>query len=264
MKHKNDGFTLLEMCIVIIIIGLVVGAIFTTRTLVRAAQLQNLLAEYDTYIKAVNEFKDKFLALPGDMNDATPMWGDEGDCAAPIYTNIPHILTCDGDGNGTIGSSDTSANLSNSKEWFRAWQHLNNSGFIAQKFTGIQGIDGPTEAVPGQNVPMSTILGTGWTLMYYLQSANNANFWGGQYGHILAMGGFSTNTYTIAPSLAPGEALSIDQKIDDGNPGLGFVRAWRSAILPGCTTDTGTALSQTYVSTNDASIKCSLVFILGF
>jgi hypothetical protein len=63
--------------------------------------------------------------------------------------------------------------------------------------------------------------------------------------------------------LSPDEALSIDQKIDDGKPGRGKVRAWRTSVLANCTaTDT----SQDNQAYNIAYTPpaCALVFLLGF
>jgi prepilin-type N-terminal cleavage/methylation domain-containing protein len=258
---REQGFTLLEMSIVLTIIGLVVGAIFASMSLIRSSHLQSMLGEYSAYVKATKEFQDKFLAFPGDMNNAESMWGSDAACPATPVSTTPHVATCNGDGNGTIGSSTTAAVLSNSREWFRAWQQMADAKFIDTQYAGTPGSGAVTEVVPGQNVPKSIISG-GWTLLYYSQIATNASLWGDQYGHVMMFGGFVAGNINTAPVLTVNEALAIDQKMDDGNAGLGIVRAWRSAVLPSCTTDTGTQASQAYVSSSSETRVCSLVFIM--
>lgn len=269
MNRAENGFTLMEMSIVVIIIGFLLGGIVSAQSLVRSTQLQAMLGEYDSYQKAFGEFQYKFLALPGDMKGSpgfTPedMWGsDPGGCPAASNT-LRKIATCNGDSNGTIGDSDTSANLTNTQEWFRAWQQLSNAKFIGTKFTGVAGAGGPQEAVIGQNVPASGITGAGWTLVYYQQLADSLYLWGDQYGHVLTFGAFTAGSFTSTPVLSVSDALAIDLKIDDGLPGKGKVRAWRTSMLPNCTANDTTQAAQHYVPTSSGAQVCSLLFITGF
>lgn len=262
-RDAVKGFSLLEVAIVMVIIGLIVGSVLAGQSMIRAAHMQTMLGEYDANIKAVNEFKDKFLALPGDMNNAESMWGSDPAGCPGVASTAPHAATCNGDGSGTIGSSDFSGNLSNSAEWFRAWQQLSDAGMVPSAYAGTKGAGGAQESVPLQNVPGSGLPGAGWTLLYYSQTTDSASLWGGSYGHVLMLGGFTAGAIARAPVLTASEASAIDQKIDDGNPGLGNIRAWRSALLPGCTTDAGTQTSQAYVPTTGAGYACSLLFLMG-
>jgi len=264
MNRSQDGFTLLEFAVVVTIIGFVIAGILTARTMVRASELQNLLAEYDSYVKAVGEFNDKFLSLPGDMTNAETMWGSDTTCPNTAVSTTPHIPTCNGDGNGSIGTSDTSAALTNTREWWRAWQHLYNGGFIHTKVTGTVTAGGVQEAILSRNVPPSTIIGAGWTILYYLQLATNANLWGDQYGHIMTLGAFRSTSYTTGASISANEALAIDIKIDDGKPGTGMLRTWRTALLPNCTTNDTSQSAHTYNATNSDAQACSLIFLPGF
>lgn len=264
MRRKDGGFTLLEFSIVIVVVGFVIAGILMARTMIRSAQLQNALAEYDTYVKAINEFRDKFVMLPGDMNNAESMWGSDTTCPTTPVSLVAHIATCNGDGNGTIGSSDTAATLSNTREWHRAWQQMYDGGFISGKFTGTVSAGGVAEVVPGQNGAGSHISGAGWSLLFYLQTADNANQWGDKYGHIMTLGGFSAASFTTNPIIAPGEALAIDLKVDDGKPGTGIVRTWRTGLLPNCTINDISQAGATYNQLNNSQQSCSLIFLLGF
>ena len=260
MKHKQPGFTLLELAIVLIVIALVAGFILGARSVVRTSQLQTMLGEYDANLKAIKEFQDKFLALPGDMNNAESMWGTDTSCLSTFSSSTPHVATCNGNGTGTIGTSDNSGNLGSSTEWFRAWQQLSDAGLISSAFTGTPGSGGVYESRPILNVPGSAVAGAGWTLFYYSQVVTNANLWGDQYGHIMVLGGFAPGGRAQAPVLTAAEALSVDQKIDDGNPGFGIVRAYRG----GCTQDSNSQTSQVYVPNASAAPACSLIFLMRF
>lgn len=261
---RQGGYTILEFAIVAAIIGFLIAGIFTARTMIRASQLQNVLAEYDSYVKALNEFRDKFVALPGDMTNAESMWGSDAGCPATPASTTPHIPTCNGDGNGSIGNSTTAAVLSISTEWWRAWQHMYNAGFLHSKVTGTVTSGGAQEAIPGQNVPASAIDGAGWSLLYYLQLATNVNLWGDQYGHIMTLGSFRSTSYTTGPIISAGEALALDIKVDDGRPGTGTLRAWRTALLANCTTNDVSQTGQTYNAINTDAQACALIFLLGF
>lgn len=265
MKH-NRGFTLLELSVVLTIIALMMGTVFAAQSIIRASQMRSMLGEYDNYVKAIKEFQDKYLALPGDMVGAEAIWGTAPGGCPETANFIFKKETCDGDANGSIGDSTENALLGNRKEWFRAWQHLSDAGFIRETFTGTQGaVWGQIESVPGTNVPASKLRGGGWTLNYY-RLTSDGDLWGepGGYGHLLNFGAPEPNGYTTSPTLSASEALSFDQKIDDGKPGTGKIRAWRTNVLPDCTTDDTTQDAQTYSSENSASQVCSLVMILGF
>lgn len=246
---QKSGFTLLELAVVLVIIGLVIGGVIAGRALVRASETRSMIGEYDSYVKAIQEFQDKYHALPGDMSTANGYWSNA--------TN--------GDGSGTIGSSTGAGVLSSQSEWFQAWLQLADAGFVQGSFTGTHGGGGNSEATIGTNVPASKLDGGGWTINYYLNTTGGA-MWPDQYGHLLNFGGQVSANYTIGGILRPDEAESIDQKLDDGMPGTGKVRAWRTGVLPNCTNETAPYNTQTTAiyNTGYTSQACSLVFLLGF
>ena len=88
-QRSRAGFTLIELSIVLVIIGLVVGGIFVGKELVRASQLNSVLRDLDKYNSAVLTFKDKYGHLPGDIPNATQFWGSAGGAGPPddITTN---------------------------------------------------------------------------------------------------------------------------------------------------------------------------------
>src|SRR5438552_4058186 len=74
----RQAFSLVELSIVLVILGLLVGGILSGQSLIRAAELRSVTTEFSRYLAAVQSFKDKYFALPGDMANATAFWGIAG------------------------------------------------------------------------------------------------------------------------------------------------------------------------------------------
>lgn len=85
---RNSGFTLLELSIVIVIIGLIVAGISAGQSLVRQAQLRQFTSNINQYKVAINSFTLQYDALPGDMDNTTSYW--------------PTASTADGNGDGNV------------------------------------------------------------------------------------------------------------------------------------------------------------------
>ncbi len=66
-SKNSNGFTLIELSIILVIIGLLVGGVLIGKDLMRAAELRALLSQKDKYVSAMNIFKQKYNAIPGDM-----------------------------------------------------------------------------------------------------------------------------------------------------------------------------------------------------
>ncbi|NBX03552.1 MAG: prepilin-type N-terminal cleavage/methylation domain-containing protein [Alphaproteobacteria bacterium] len=250
MQHSkhHKGFTMLEMALVVTIIGLIIGGVMAGQHLMRSAELRGVLSEYDQYLKAIKQFQDKFQALPGDTDN-------NGRIGA--VTNIA---------NG-VQDTTTPATVA---EQFLVWSTLKTNKLIDGTYTGA-GSGTAAAAVPGVNVPASKVSGAGWTFNYYLQTSNSTNIklWADSYGHVFWFGAKTANTATTSPAITGIEANNIDSKLDDGSPGLGKVRAWRtdSSTSPAkdCTVaanDT-TQNAATYNQTTSGN-TCSLIFITGF
>lgn len=136
-KKYNSGFTLVELSIVIVIIGLIVGGVVAGQGLVLQSKLRRSISEVDNIKKAHTAFKLEYDALPGDMVNASSYWSGA--------TN--------GDGNGKI---DT--------ESFLAWRHLILSGIYPGSYTGIATVP----AVAGQNVPTTPFGANSGKTSYWL------------------------------------------------------------------------------------------------
>ncbi len=75
MNGKKSGFTLIELSITLVIIGLIVGGVLVGKDLIKAAEARSITKQIEQYRAAINAFKLKYNAIPGDMNNAESIWG---------------------------------------------------------------------------------------------------------------------------------------------------------------------------------------------
>lgn len=269
--HNIQGFTLLELSIVLIIIALVMGGVISGRNLLEAAEKRSIYTSAQTYISATVNFVDKYGSLPGDMYDAENVWGQAASGNTCKTTSTGDKKTCDGNGDGQIALGETDSNNATSDktvEHFRAWQQLVSANLMqSDTMTGTPGAGGDDHAIPGQNVPRGPISGSGYTLYY--QGAGDAGavdpFFGVDnevYGHILNFGLYTAAGVTDDPILLPQEAWEVDNKVDDGLPYSGIVRTYQLNTHANCATaDDATAVYQV---TYEDGRTCNLIFITGF
>jgi prepilin-type N-terminal cleavage/methylation domain-containing protein len=215
-----SGFTLVEISIVLVIIGLIVGGILVGREVIQGAERRAVIREQEQYRTALNAFRMKYNALPGDMANATLYWGkDAVDCnMAPGSVGAPG--TCNGDGDGTIGESTTGEN-------WRAWQHLAGSGVIPGAYLGKP--DGSGNRVIGLTVPKSKFPGGGWNIGYRLTNV----VFGRGYRHFLEIAGAPNGLdWDNGAIFRAVDAEEIDRKVDDGLPDRGKAFFFKGDIIP--------------------------------
>ncbi len=262
----RKGFSLVELSIVLVILGLLVGGILAGRSLIRASELRSVGTEYAQYRTAVASFRDKYFALPGDMTNATNFWGPAANCPGTnADTTAAVVATCNGNGDDVLRPNAVTAN-----EWFRFWQHLANAGMVEGSYIGVAdraSYNGEAATI-GWNVPASKLANAGW-------SAGRANdrditdtsYFEGTYGNLLVFGAKNAVTWSSAAVLTPAEAWNIDTKLDDGKPGTGraFVPENRANSCHDQSTSTTVPLAEiaNYLLTN-TNIACPLFFRRSF
>ena len=255
MRH---GFSLVELSIVLVILGLLTGGILAGQSLIRAAELRSVVSEYQRYAVATRSFQEKYRALPGDMPNATAFWGAAHATPSTCETTAgTGTQTCNGDGDGLIGH----ASILPLERW-RFWTHLANAGMIEGNYSGLAGPLAPKDSAIGVNVPRSKLSNAGWTMRYSAAlTVGTAYSFKGEYGNIFDFGTESVNDSTHNTVLRPDEAWNIDSKLDDGRPAYGKVVAHS---LSTCTTVTdGNDLTANYLL-NSSDIVCALTLRNAF
>lgn len=266
--RRTQGFTLVEISIVLVIVGLVVGGAVGGYVLIRAAELRGVITQQRAFEAAVQTFRLKYRALPGDMVTATDIWG----AADANPANCPTAAafgTCNGDGDGRIASRNAG-----SPQWYemyRFWQQLSMAGLIVGEYTGLAGAS-RFHHVPGVNSPLAKVHGGTWSVYYtyinglpggpeYLVQTyyEDNTMYFGMAGPPVGFRGTAEE-----PLITPSDAFQIDSKMDDGRPGSGEVigPAAASPLSPNCTT-TSSAITALY-RTTFANAACNLLFRTGF
>lgn len=215
----------------LVVLGLLVGAVLSGRSLIRAAELRSVPTQYSQYYSAVKAFRDKYFALPGDMANATQFWGAAdvpASCDGVISTDAK---TCDGNGDGIIDDTVT-------PEPYRAWQHLANAGLIEGQYPGrnTSGLDG------NSGLPAGKVGKGAWKLENLgIKSGLPGDVFDGDYGHTFIYAIFKPSMCMGCPLYASvmlaEEAWNIDSKMDDGKPATGKVVGLGRRTV--CATDTG-------------------------
>ena len=182
-----SGFTLVEVAVVLVILGLLIQSVATGQELIQNARVRDILAQQDAVEQAVLAFQDRFRALPGDYAEASTNIG-----CAPAGC-------LDGNGNGRVEPGTDGA----IHEDILAWQHLSAAGFLRESYQMDPGVSTPTP----QNTPSSVYGG-------YLQIVFD-NAWGYSTNQVVRHN-IKTGNYVPAVVLA-----DVDRKIDDGLPGTG-------------------------------------------
>lgn len=122
---KNDrqaGFTLVEIAIVLVIIGLLLGGVLKGQELITQAKIRNVAGDFSGLSTAILGYQDRYRRLPGDDEQAEGRWTNPA--------------TKKGDGNGAVGLTGVKELIScagdaKDGENCRFWQHLRLSGFLA-------------------------------------------------------------------------------------------------------------------------------------
>lgn len=161
-KADEAGFSLVELSVVLVVLGLLAGAVVGGRHLIRAAELRAIPTEYEDLLTAVRTFEERYDGLPGDLPNAESLWGTASSCP-PAAGSVVASGTCNGNGNGRIGDHNAAAEI---YEQFTAWQQLAYAGLIPGHYTGAVGTASSYHALIGQNVPASRMPAAGWTMRF--------------------------------------------------------------------------------------------------
>jgi len=226
----SQGFTLIELSIVLVIIGLIVGGVLVGQDLIRAAGVRATITQIEKYNTATNAFRDKYGGLPGDLNTANAVQFG--------ISNARGTAPGEGDGNGIIegntgGGAYACGYCVAYGEPLGFWVDLSSTQMIDGSFSAANDADGMgTPDVSGSTISLyvpAAKIGNG-NYVYVWSGGPNISFGGtggdGQnYFAISAIQQFSYWEGISNPGLTVKQAYDMDKKIDDGYPQSGRVTA---------------------------------------
>ncbi len=193
MKLHQQGFTLIEIAVVLVIIGLLLGGVLKGQELINSAKVKNLATDFRNVPVFLYSYQDKFRALPGDDATAT--------------THVSGVIASAGTlGNGIIEGrwNDTSA----SSEAFLFWQHV--------RLAGLQ--PGTTDTTASNYLPTNASNGK-IGIQSGTANANNAVIKD-------AAGVAIRGTHVICSDNIAGKFVKqLDITLDDGNTATGMMMA---------------------------------------
>lgn len=189
MKSQQSGFTLVEIAIVLVIIGLLLGGILKGQELINSAKVKNIANDFRTIPTYIYAYQDKFKSLPGD------------DAAVVAHLGALTPAATPGNGNGVIDGAIFDGTNKPTGEALQFWQQVRAANLAS----------GPTDPADLTYVPTNAVGGN-----ISITSMSAGQPW------ILGM----TGTYQICSKGILGKFVKqLDIQMDDGNTATGSMRA---------------------------------------
>ena len=260
-KFHESGFSLVELSIVLVILGLLVGGILSGQSLIQAAELRAVTSEFQRYATATQAFRDKYFFIPGDMNNATSFWGKSATYCNGDTGTATAAGTCNGNGDGlfTIGSGGGNS----SSEYLQFWHQLELAGLIEGTYTGASSAGGWISSTAGVNVPKSKLNNGAWAIENptWSEMGDSITFFT-KMGNSFMFGAIVSGASPYGPLLTPQNAWNIDMKLDDGKPGYGKIVALYWNNLCSAADDGSSANNDLAASyrVSDNTARCALKF----
>lgn len=223
---KKSAFTLIELSVVLVIIGLIVGGVLVGKDLINASEIRSQITQIEKFSTAANTFRSKYNGLAGDLAtaidfglDYSPTTGIQTGC-----TTRAQVL-----GNGILNDNHVppvANNIHYNGEFFNFWIHLTNAQLIEQTIRSVDPDSGSNcyetgrSNIAGQHFPRSPL---GYGILAATDSAV-LHFIIGMHPSFIANSNQHTQTAN-ARYISPEQAYAMESKVDDGKPDSGIMRS---------------------------------------
>ena len=201
-RPSEQGFTLVELAIVMVIIGILIGGILKGQELIATAKISSTVGQIEGLDASLNTFEEKYQARPGDM--ANP-GGRLPSCAGVCATAGDSDSRIE-NGNGANPGGAPALN----QEGSFAFAHLSAADLISGVI-----VDATPAATFGELLPIVKAGGGMWLGYAITNAGSNINtLTGGR--HYAILNGQPVATGPNVGAFSPATAAQIDRKIDDG------------------------------------------------
>lgn len=188
VRPTQSGFTLIEIAIVLVIIGLLLGGVLKGQELIEQSKIKRVVNDFENMTAAIYTYQDRYRFLPGDDPNAAARW----------TTAVGGAAATAGNGGGSLAPATLAQVLTGgANEAGNAWQHLRASGLV----------NGDMSTAVLSQTPEKTPFGSNYGVGFGATAMN--------FGIVTAFCG----------SLPPKAAEQLDRQLDDGNPQTGNIRA---------------------------------------
>jgi prepilin-type N-terminal cleavage/methylation domain-containing protein len=213
--NSQKGFTLIEIAIVLVIIGLLLGGVLKGQELINTARVRALNNSVDGITAAWFSFQDRYRAFPGDYLEAR------------ATVNLRDVLV-GGDGNGRVGFNGTADSPA---ERANAWVHLEAAGYIIGGYDGAitaAGTLNPDEYGCSVTTCPDNGFGTGMMIMHGAE--------------VLEAGVANAHELITGRGIPVDVLAELDRKVDDGVATTGLMQVgdggtnWDATASAACIT----------------------------
>lgn len=282
-KICNDGFTLIELSIVLVIIGLIVGGVLAGRELIYTATLNKQISQIEQFNTATNTFRSKYNCLPGDCTNASNLGFTAGIGGSYGTNGNGDGLVCSGPANypcQTAYGIAAQQQSENTNFWHHQWQ---------------AGLLPPTQCAKNPSISTARCITTNydynaglWTPKALIQCANNTSdnqcgimllsspMWNNMGSPTIALPFTHFYYIAIVPSdfgipARGADVWAIDRKIDDGMPTTGRILAYYThadgIYSPGanyCINEAVTPNLYQEIGASNDPFNCTMIWAASF
>ncbi|AZL15174.1 type II secretion system protein [Rickettsiales endosymbiont of Stachyamoeba lipophora] len=216
LEAKQTAFTIIELAIVMLIIGIIMGGVLAGRGMLSSARVNAIMDHATKITRAVDEFEKRYNQLPGDMYNPDVIFSANAINGNPATTR--------GNGDGVVSGD----------EGIYAFQHLALAGILEGNFNGTWNYSNLYHG-PIDN-----------SIFYFVNNYDDAIVL--RFAKATIPSGVLTVAQRTGAVLTVKEMMEIDNKFDNGNPATGMIIAYTGSDAPANSCVNGGSYNSAYIS----------------